>query len=570
MDRKSFFNTLTTGVKKPGNEFAEMPTAFKQTRTGKVNNFTTSINPYTGAWTDSEIIHLLKRLSFGAVKEDVDYFRTLTFDQAVDEMLNTKNLNPGFPIKHYVPDVATTPTNDPDWSVPVGRTWVNNYSTNGNVSSGRVASLKAWWFDLMVNQPRSIEEKMILFLSTFLALEFDTVVVGNHCYKYLNTLRTYATGNYKALVKAISLEPAMLVYLNGQYNTKTAPDENYGRELQELFTVGKGPGSQYTESDVQTAAKVLTGYRINAQGQSYFDTNNRHDTSNKTFSAFYNNTVITGQSGANGALELDALLNMIFATDESAKFICRRIYSFFVYGDISSDVETNIIIPMATTLRNGNYELKPALAQLFKSEHFFDVLTQGAAIKSPLDFVVGMVRETKMKFPPPVNITTLYKMYTYLISQAATMDQNLGDPPNVSGWQAYYLSPVYDEFWLNTDTYTKRTNHITSMVNGYTNSSQTIKLDWIAFAKRMTNPYDPNILVQDFNTYLLRMQLNASSLNTIKTQTLLSGQSTDSYWTTAWTNYINNPNNQTYLSDVNNRLQSLMKYYLNLEEFQLM
>jgi uncharacterized protein (DUF1800 family) len=280
-------------------------------------------------WTDSEIIHLLKRLSFGAVKEDVDYFRTLTFAQAVDEMLNTKNNNIGQPLKNYVPDVTTTPANDPDWSVAAGRTWVNTPSSNGNVNSGRQGSVKAWWFDLMINQPRSIEEKMVLFLSTFTAIEFDTVFTGTYCYRYLNTLRTFATGNYKALVKAITLEPAMLIYLNGQNNNKTAPDENYSRELQELFTVGKGPDSHYTESDVQAAAKVLTGYRINSAGQTYFDTNNRHDITNKTFSAFYNNTVITGQTGINGQLELDAMLTMIFATDEAAKFICRRIYRFF-------------------------------------------------------------------------------------------------------------------------------------------------------------------------------------------------------------------------------------------------
>ncbi|MEO5648239.1 MAG: DUF1800 family protein, partial [Chitinophagaceae bacterium] len=412
-------------------------------------------------------------------------------------------------------------------------------------------------------------EKMVLFLSTFTAIEFDTVFTGTYCYRFLNSLRTYATGNYKNFVKAISLEPAMLVYLNGINNNKTAPDENYARELQELFTVGKGPGSLYTEPDVQAAAKVLTGYRINGLGQSYLDTT-RHDTTNKSFSAFYNNTVITGRTGTNGALELDDLIAMLFATDEAAKFICRRIYQFFVYGEIPASVETDIIVPMATILRNNNYELKPALSVLFKSEHFFDVLVQGAIIKSPLDFVVGMARESKLKFPPTVNTTVLYKMYAYLNTQASGMDQNLGDVPNVAGWPAYYLNPVYDQYWLNTDTYTKRTNFITSMVNGYTNTNQTLKLDWISFAQRMSNPSDPNSLVQDFDTYLLRMQLNPASLDTIKTQTLLSGQASDSYWTTAWNNYIAFPNNTSYISEVNNRLKALMQYFLNLEEFQLM
>src|SRR5205823_4891756 len=141
--------------------------------------------------------------------------------------------------------------------------------------------------------------------------------------------------------------------------------------------------SQYTENDVKAAAKILTGYTVNTiTATSAFDAT-RHDTTNKQFSAFYNNTVITGQSGANGQNELDDLLNMIFATNEVAMYICRRIYRFFVYGNIDSTIETNVITPLAAIFRSNNYELKPVLSALFKSEHFFDVLTQGAMIKSP-------------------------------------------------------------------------------------------------------------------------------------------------------------------------------------------
>ena len=570
MDRKSFLNSWlppSIGERRKETDIKDVNVVKGQSRKGA--SIQSGLTPYTGVWSENEVIHLLKRLCFGAVKEEVDYFKTLTVSQAVDELLNTKNTNIGQPLKNYTPNVATVPSNDPDWSIPIGRTWVNTPTGGGN-NFARRASLQEWWMGLMINQPRSIEEKMILFLSTFTALEFTTVGNAIYCYNYLNTLRTFATGNYKSLIKAITLEPAMLVYLNGMYNTKSAPDENYGRELQELFTVGKGPDSHYTEDDVKAAARVLTGYRINSNGQTYFDTSNRHDTTNKTFSSFYNNTVITGRTGTDGQLELDDLLDMIFSTTEAAKFICRRIYRFFVYGSISSDVETNVITPMANTLRAANYELKPALSLLFKSEHFFDVQVQGALIKSPIDFVVGMARETKLKFPPTVNIPILYTMYGYMVTQASNMSQTIGNPPNVSGWQAYYLDPLYDEFWLNTDSYSKMVAHISVLQSGYTNTNQTLKLDWIGFAKRMSDPGDPNVLVKDFNTYFLRMALDQASLDTIKTQTLLSGQSSDAYWTTAWNNYTGNPYNAAYLSDVNNRLANLMKYFMNLEEYYLM
>jgi len=570
MDRKAFLNTLLAPPlkKKPA-----APLPVKEVKTIPQETpmlLQSGLNPYVGSWTTNEVIHLLKRLQFGAPKEEVDYFSTLTYPQAVDLLLNTVNTNIGAPIKTYTTDV-TAAANDPDWTVPMGKTWVNAPSTTGSVNSNRQNSVKYWWWDLMINQPRSIEEKMILFWSTHFAIEFDTVTYGMMLYNHLNLLRTHCMGNFKAFTKAISISPAMLIYLNGRYNTKSAPDENYGRELQELFTMGKGPGSQYTEDDVKAAAKVLTGYNVNVTTSTYGFTLSNHDTTNKTFSPFYNNTVITGgTTAATAQAELDDMLTMIFAKEESSKYICRRLYRFFVYGNITADIETNIIEPLATIFRNANYEIKPVLAALFKSEHFFDVLTQGAMIKAPLDLMIGQIREFKMRFPPKSNMVEYNKMIAYLHSTATTIDQNVGDPPNVSGWGAYYQDPLYDRVWLNTDTYTKRLTLFTSMVNGYTNTNQTIKLDAVNFASRMTAPGDPNQLVQDFCTYLLRMPLALTTRNTIKTATLLTGQITDSYWTDAWTQYVADPGSPSKYSNVNTRLTALVKYFINLEEYQLM
>ncbi|MES2774823.1 MAG: DUF1800 domain-containing protein [Bacteroidota bacterium] len=570
MDRKAFLNTLLAPPfkKKSGAGSAIPATPARQEETPLY--LRSGVTPYPGSWTENEVIHLLKRLQFGAPKEEVDYFKTLTYTQAVDLLLNTTNPNPGFPIKTYTLDPVNTPRTDPDWSISSGNTWVNIQSNDGSVNSGRRTSSKGWWFHLMINQPRSIEEKMVLFWANHFSVEFDTVNYGTYIYKHLNTIRNHSLGNFKALTKAITLEASMLTYLNGYLNTRTAPDENYARELLELFTLGKGPGSQYTEQDVQAAAKVLTGYRITNATSTYFFDSSRHDTTNKQFSGFFNGTIINGIAGGGGATELDSLLNMIFEQEEVSKFISRCLYRFFVYGNISADVEINVITPMAAAFRAANYDIKPVLELLFKSEHFFDVLTQGAMIKSPLDYIVGQVREFKLRFPPASNAIVYYKMLGYLLGNAATQDQNLGDPPNVSGWAAYYQDPIYDKSWINTDTYTKRLLHNTSMLGGYTNTNQKIQLDWISFAKRMTNPGDPNILVQDFVTYLLRMPLSQAARDRIKSDTLLTGQTTDSYWTTAWNNYITNPGNSLNFSDVNTRLLSLCKYIINVEEYHLM
>jgi hypothetical protein len=535
--------------------------------------FNSGVAPYTGTWTDNEIIHLLKRLTFGAPIEDVTYLRTFTYAQAVDELVNTVSGPIPEPIKAYTPDIVSTLANDPDWAIGIGRTWVNTPTNSGSVNFWRRDSLKAWWMNNLINQPRSIEEKMMLFWSTHFAIEFDIVDNGRYCYSYLKLLRQYATGNFKAFTKAMTLNPAMLIYLNGYLNTKTAPDENYGRELQELFTMGKGPGSQYIEADVKAAAQVLTGYQVNSTTATSFFTSSRHDITPKTFSAFYNNTVINRPLAIDGPLELDDLLTMIFSKDELSKYICRRLYVFFVYQEITPDIETNVIEPLALTFRNSNFELKPVLAQLFKSEHFFDVLQYGAMIKSGVDFTVGLVRECKIKLPSRTNPQLNHKHLSYLASSfLPSIEQSLGDPPNVSGFPAYYQTPLWDKTWINTDTFTKRQSLINTLVNsGYSNGGYKTFIDVVDLARRMSNPADPNILIQDFNRFFLRRTLSQTLRDQIKTDLLLTGQTSDYYWTDAWNLYINSPSNLNNFTVVNNRLKTLAMYFLSkLEEYQLM
>jgi len=529
------------------------------------------IDPYTGSWTDNEIIHLLRRNMFGAKKADVDFFKGMSMSAAVDFLLNSPlpTLQP--PVKNYtVNPSGTTPANDPDWSVAAGQTWVDTHTNDGTVNALRRSSYKAWWMGQLINQSRSIHEKMVVFWHNHFAAETTDINNGIACYRHNLTLRQFALGNFKAFVKAITLDPAMLRYLNGEQNNKNAPDENYARELQELFTLGKGPGSQYTEADVKAAAKVLTGYRVNYTNMtSYFDAN-RHDTGDKTFSAFYGNKIIKGQTGANGAKELDELLDMIFAAGEVSKFIVRRLYRFFVYYKIDSAAEANVIEPLAQLFRSSNFEIKPVLATLLKSQHFFDSANQGCGIKSPLDHIAGGCREYGMVFPQN-DVTNLYNMWLYLQQQAANQQQNLGDPPDVAGWKAWYQEPVYYRIWINSDTLPKRNQITDSMINnGYTRNGFTIRYDAIAFAASMPDARDPNKLMADSVKYLLGLPLSSDSMNQVKRDILLSGQADDYYWTNAWETYLANPANSMALTTVRTRLRALYQYLMNLSEYQLM
>ncbi len=531
-----------------------------------------SLSLYSGQWTENEVIHLLKRTMYGARVEDVTYFKTMSCSSAVDELVNTVNPNPGEPIKVNSTSQTVAAT-DPDWGVPVGRTWVNTGSTAGIVNRERRAGIKSWWLNNMINQPRSVEEKMILFWSNYVTIEFEIVGGAIMCYKYMKLLRQHATGNFKTLIKTVTIDPGMLVYLNGYENTKTAPDENYGRELQELFTIGKGPVNLFTEDDVKAAARVLTGHSVNLTDGINGFINSRHDTNPKVFSSFYNNTVINRPENQ-GVLETDDLIEMLFTKEEVSKNICRRLYRYFVYHIISDDVETNIIAPLAATLSSNNYEIKPVLLQLLKSEHFFNAMQYGDIIKSPVDYTVGLIRECGIKLPPESNPQLLYKHLNYLaVTFMGSVEQTIGDPNNVSGFIPYYQAPFFDKLWITTDTFIKRQGFIDTMINGggYSNGGFNTFIDPVAVAFRMSNPADPNQLVEDFNTYFLRRELSQPLRDTIKTEILLTGVTDDSYWASAWNNYMNAPANMENYSVVNTRLKALMLYFLSkLEEYHLM
>ncbi|MBC7902735.1 MAG: DUF1800 domain-containing protein [Gemmatimonadaceae bacterium] len=526
------------------------------------------LTPYSGPFGTEEIVHLLKRTMFGASLDDIAYFRTRTMDQAVDELLNPAGL-PAPPVKDY----DTTGAAVPDTAVAPGATWVNDYSSDGTIQSRRRASFKKWGIGLMINQDRSIREKMTMFWHNHFATEAAEINDPQVLYKHHSLLRAQSLGNFKALVKSVTLDPGMLRYLNGYLNSKVAPDENYSRELQELFTLGKENNPNYTEDDVMAAARVLTGWRINfATTSTYYD-NARHDIANKQFSSFFGNTVITGRTGPTaGDAELDDLLNMIFAKNiEVSQFIVKKIYRWFCYYTIDATAQATVIDPLALLFRNSNWDIKPVISTLLKSDHFFDALNRGCIIKSPIEIAVKLCREYGVVFPDTsTEYVDAYNMFEYIRAQATNLNQNFADPPSVSGWPSYYQEPQFYELWINSDTLPKRNRFTDTMVTtGYTRNGKTIKIDVVAFAKRLPNPADPNVLITDSLAVLYRVPLSQAARDVVKTNILLSGQTQDYYWTNAWNAHLANPTDPMALQTVTTRLRDLYKYFMNLAEYQL-
>ncbi len=557
MDRRDFLTARKASKK---NYQTELSVSLARTTSG--------INPYTGAWGKNEVIHLLKRTMFGAKKKDVDYFANRTLNQTVNELLNPLAPNPQPPIKEYV--TSTTLGVTPDTNILQGSTWVNDINGDGSVQSQRRTSYKKWWTGVLINQDRSIREKMIFLWTDHFGNAAADVGNANWIYKQHETIRQNYLGNFKQMVKVISTDMGMLRYLNGYLNTAAAPDENFGRELQELFTVGKGSGSAYTEADVKEAAKVLTGWQINGTTYQTVFNSSRHSSVNKQFSSFYNNTIITGRTGATaGDMELTDLLNMIFAQAEVAKFIVRKFYRWFVYYEIDVNTETNVIGPLADIFRNNNYDIKSVLLALFKSEHFFDVQNQGCIIKSPADIVIGSMREFNVPMPVATDWDTNYGHWNTLYTFMVNLGLNLHDPPNVAGMPAYYQEPLFHEIWITADSLPKRNQFTDIMTNtGYARNSFRMQFDFVAYVKTLPNPGNPNDVIDDALKYIYRLSLSPQVKQQTKTQILLSNQTNDYYWTTAWDTYITNPTTANF-TIVNTRLKDLFRYLMDLSEYQL-
>jgi uncharacterized protein (DUF1800 family) len=510
--------------------------------------------PYTGVWTINEVTHLLKRTMFGAKKADIDHFLTMNANDAVDELLNnTSVVSP--PLRDYGLVTIEEGTFD-DAGVPQGQTWINDLNKMSNVDAAkvinnlRVDSLRKWWVGIMIHQNASIWEKMVLFWHHHFSIQKEEVEDANMIYRHHDLLRKNAFGNVRQLTKDVSKDPAMLIHLNGYLNSKVAPDENYARELQELFTVGKGIDSLYSEDDVIAAARVLTGWRVADDTKTSFADPSGHDSGSKSFSSFYNNTTI---SGSDAATELDQLINMIYATPESAKYFCRKLYRWFVYSDIDDDTEANVIQPLADILRNNNFEVKPVLNALFKSAHFFDAANMACHIKNPFDFIVGTLREFDAVFPAYTDYVNGYPLFDKIYQGAAMMQQDLLQPPDVSGWPAYHQEPMFYELWVNSNSLPRRADFTNGLI-----IDKVINVK--GFSQYSSDPSDPDQLINDVTDMLLRYPLTANSKLYIKNNFLINNSGDNNVWTNAWNS--NDPS-------VGTSLEKMFLFVTNLPEFHL-
>ncbi len=522
-----------------------------------------SLDPYTGTMTDGHIAHLLRRTLFGFTMEDLRHFRGQSLSQILDTLFQEQTV-PEEPVNDYV----DSGQGESDPQVAYGESWVN-HTYDGDWESGRTVSYKVWWLRQMLEQPRSIHMRMHFFLHHILVTQSWDTFYGKLSYRYWKTLFDHCFSDYRSLMKAITKDAAMLGYLNGNQNSKEAPDENYARELQELFCIGKGPDAAYTEADVQMAAKVLTGWKTSwpeaEVGFGAWD----HDTSDKTFSAFYGGHTIRGRVGQAGAEETDELIDMILDNDEAAAYLARRLYQFFVFPEISEEVERDIIQPLAVVIRDNDFQLAAALKVLLASEHFMLNEVRGAIIKSPVDHIVGAFKVLEVDWSAGDDLHYRFVRNRALLWNMSDGGMEIGDPPSVSGWPAHYQAPLYDQAWINTTTVVRRALDTDSLLYwGLWSPVENYFADYLAYARTLDNPQDPNALIADTAMLIYGIAIDAETSTRLK-DILLSGQSTDDYWTIAWLEYIADPDDEMKRSLVVNRLRYLLQIMFQSGEYHL-
>lgn len=537
------------------------------------------LDTFTGEWNAKNARHLLKRCSFGITPNLIKESVTLGLQGTINKLFEVKPL-PNPPLKYELDGTSRTEVNDPD--VNYGETWVNappipNLPTNQEKNKAiraRNRSLYAWSFLKMQNSGMHIREKLTLFWHN----HFVSVNTNPHReYYYINTIRQNALGNFKELVKQITIDPNMLLYLSGAQNKDSAPNENYSRELLELFTIGKGAAvgngdyTNYTEDDVVQMAKVLTGWRVrglnNVDALTPFFSNFNHTKGDKTLSHRFSNAIIS----ENGENEYKDLIDKIFEQDECSRFIMRQLYIWFVNSEITDDIETNIIEPLATIIRDNDYEIAPALKLLFASEHFFE--STFCMIKSPIDLMFSVTQSLLVDLPN----STIKEKYDYalvLYLAATDLNQSIFHHPDVAGWKAYYQEPLFYKSWINSYLLPKRLDFCRILVTGGDLVIDSRKYNIpplvpvLKIASEIPNATDPNILINTLAEEMFNYAITAEQVSALK-EILIPGLP-DFEWTVEYSDYLADPTNTALAFSVDKKLRDVIAVMVQMSEFQIM
>lgn len=385
-------------------------------------------------WNDTTAAHLLNRAGFGGPPQEIEKLVALGPEPAVAWFVDYEK----------IPD----PTADPEWAKP-DPTRREKFETARKADEEErrrllrqeqqrqrqeMIELRGWWLQRMANGPRPLQEKLVLFWHGHFATSVEKVRDAYLMWRQNELFRRLANANWQRLLAEVARDPAMLVWLDQAQSRKEHPNENFAREVMELFTLGEG---HYTERDITEAARAFTGLGFDRLSQRFVERPAQHDDGVKTV------------LGKTGNLDADDVLEQIVAQPQAALFITAKLWNYFA-GEMPA-VELNTALA-AVFRQNGNH-FKPVLRAMFRSEEFYAPTVIRAQVKSPVQWLVGTARMLETPLPPP------------FISSGLTrnLGQELFAPPNVKGWDGGLT-------WITTNNLLARYNEAAVLVQGDTTS----------------------------------------------------------------------------------------------------
>ena len=400
-------------------------------------------------WTPARAAHLLERAGFGGTPEEVARLAKMTPAQAVDSLLDYHKVE-------WKPEPFK-----PSGIYPHGHKLVGlDRVVVGGLLTGKAYGIKAtqegklkyqptvnefytllvsehsemrraaqWWLERMVATPRPLEEKLALFWHDLFATSQEKVLNYELMLAQIETLRKHGSGKFRDLLVAVAQDPAMLVWLDNRDNIKGKPNENFAREVMELFCMGEGQG--YTEKDIQQMARAFTGWTskrvfTTKDDPRFLDKKDWHDDGVKTI------------LGKEGKFDGYAAIDLILAQPATPRHLVRKLYRYFVREEISEPVRSKL----AKRFKESGYAVKPLLRTIFLSRDFHSTATVGRQIKAPVPFLVGTYRKLGLKAVPGIPDCT---------ETCGALGQVLFYPPNVAGWPG-------GRSWLNPATLLVRGN----------------------------------------------------------------------------------------------------------------
>ena len=378
-----------------------------------------------------EARHLLSRTGFGGTPAEIDELLPLSYEEVVDKLLDEMGKAPVLPAPEWTQNVTDIRNRNKFLMKIMSEDQKRQYRMLSRQKRNQKGiQLKIWWYKQMIETKSPLTERMVLFLHNHFTSSLKKVKSPYLIYQQNLLFRKNLRGNLKDLTQEVAKDPAMILYLDNQTNRKDKPNENFARELLELFTLGEG---NYTEKDIKQGARAFTGWMVNKKEASFRFNRRQHDYGEKNF------------MGEAGDFNGENIIDIIFKNSQVATYFVTKLWKEFIdHNPNSQEVER-----LAKIFVANDYEILPLLRALFLSSHFRNPKNYGKQIKSPVEFIVGTIRMFQ------VNISN----YRQLVQYGRQLGQDLFDPPNVKGWPG-------GEQWITSNTLLARRQMLDRALRG--------------------------------------------------------------------------------------------------------